>query len=283
MTVANRKTLYSETPEYFLNPEVLITVKEDEMIESMKHAALLQQCIFGTPEDFVAKLGFDSFIIYLPKDIVSGDFYWSCRIQDKIIIIVGDCTGHGVSGAMLTVFAQGAFNKVISENQNTNPAEILHAVDKELKTTFSRGSNSHGHGMDVSACTFDTRTRVLEFAGSGNPLWVIRDNTIVEFAGDIIGIGSNMGEEHRFRYNKFLLQENDMLYMLTDGYQDQFGGDFPGRPDGKKFMRKRLKQMLLTIAHLSVQDQKKILEITLQEWKQGLDQVDDICILGMSI
>jgi len=261
----------------------ITAVNNEMMIDSLKHAAFLQQCLFGTTDEYLEKLAFKSFLIYKPKDYVSGDFYWTYKILDKIIIVIGDCTGHGTTGALLTVLAKNSLYKAVCENRLTLPSQILDFVNKELAQSFNTTGNEHGFGMDVSISVINKTKMELEYSGSNNQLWIVRENSLIEFSGDKYSIGSLYNLSGSFSSNKIKLKRHDLIYMFTDGYQDQFGGHFPNKPEGKKFLKKRLREVLLSISGFSIDEQKVRLENIISTWKRGCVQTDDICFLGLKI
>ncbi|GAB4251081.1 MAG: hypothetical protein Kow0079_04790 [Vicingaceae bacterium] len=222
-------------------------------------------------------------VFYLPKDIVSGDFYWFSEIKGKLILAVVDCTGHGVPGALMSTISYNGLNKIINENNITNPDLILLNLDKYIKEILHASKdNEVNDGMDIAICCIEeiaSKHPKVQFAGAYNSLLVIRNGEIIELKADKRSIGSNV-KEKEVAYTKHYieLQENDSVYMFSDGYADQFG-----EKNNKKFMYKRFKSLLADISHQPIQDQIKIIKNTFYDWKGNLEQIDDICVLGFKI
>lgn len=267
--------------ELITNPFWAIT-QQKELIDSMHSASYIQQSIFGLPRDFENKIEFDCFLMHTPKDIVSGDFYWSYKILDKLIIMVGDCTGHGIPGALLTIFAHSALYKAVAEARITDPGKILSTVSACFSETFKLKRSITGIGMDATICTIDTNKMQLEFAGAGNSLWITRKNELIELRGDRFSVGSN-NTHAEFSTQHYNLQKNDNIYLFTDGYEDQFGGEPLAHAGGKKFLRKRFKQVVLEMHDQPMNKQKNGLVRVMDNWKKDFEQVDDICVLGVKI
>ncbi|MFI5204016.1 MAG: PP2C family protein-serine/threonine phosphatase [Flavobacteriales bacterium] len=254
-----------------------------ELKDSMHSASYIQQSIFGLPSDFEKKIEYECFLFHSPKEVVSGDFYWSYKILDKLIVIVGDCTGHGIPGALLTIFAHSALYKTVVEARITDPGEILTKVSALFSETFALKKAVTGIGMDASVCVIDTRTKKLEFAGAGNPVWITRDNDLLEIKGDRFSVGSYYESPVKFTTQRIALRENDAIYLFTDGYEDQFGGNQTTNFGGKKFLKKRFKKTVWSMSDLSMDQQKINLALTLDDWKKDFEQIDDVCVLGLKI
>lgn len=274
----------------------LLQEKNQEVIDSITYAKRIQQAILPDFKN-VLKVFKSCFIYYEPKDIVAGDFYWmeSVEVNGKNLnfFAVADCTGHGVPGAMVSVICSGALNKVVKEEGITNPAEILEEVSNIVVETFERGDKQINDGMDISLCCFDLESRKLTYAGANNALWIISENNkinadrktqletitsqLYEFKATKRPVG-RYAKDVPFRQQEVQLDKNDVVYLFTDGYADQFGGE-----KNKKFKYKTLKDLILKSSHESMAVQKQILSQTLQQWKGGLEQVDDICIVGIKV
>jgi serine phosphatase RsbU (regulator of sigma subunit) len=253
-----------------------LEIRDKNLTDSLIYAQRIQEALLPS-EDFFRSHFRDSFIFFRPKDIISGDFYWIGEKGDKIFVIAADCTGHGVPGALLSMVGLEIIEKAINEDNIENPAVILSVMDKVLEKTFSRGKNIGTiirDGMDVGLCVINRKKKKLEFAGAFFPLYLIRNNTLAEIKGDKIIIGMNQkGQE--YTNNEIDLEDNDILYLFSDGYPDQFGGT-----ENKKFMYRRFRYLLTTIHGFPVNDQKDILDENIKTWMAGNQQLDDMMVLG---
>jgi serine phosphatase RsbU (regulator of sigma subunit) len=254
-----------------------IEEKNLNIMDSIRYAKRIQQTIL--PRDvFIEKNLPQSFILYKPKDIVSGDFYWAERVANRIFIAAVDCTGHGVPGAFVSIVGYNSLNRTVMEFKLTKPGEILNKLNDLVVDTFVRHSDSDiKDGMDMSLLTIDQDTGAIEFAGAQNPLYIVNAEGLVEIKGNKQPIGSSL-EAKYFDNHVVDAQKGDMLYLFSDGYIDQFGG-----PKGKKFMRKRFKEILQSIHQMDVQTQKLHLDNTIKDWMKDEDQLDDILVIGIRV
>jgi len=264
--------------------------KNNEIVDSINYAKRIQAAILPS-KTALDETSNDNFILYKPKDIVAGDFYWIENIKtanENLISFVAaaDCTGHGVPGALVSVVCHNALNKALHEHHLMSPDLILNKTREIIIKEFEKGivnsNESIKDGMDIALCKI--QGNVLQFAGANNPLWIIRNNELVEIKADKqpIGIFENSKD---FHLNEFQLEKNDTLFIFTDGYQDQFGGvgENNGKPTGKKYKASRLKTLLLSINHLPMKEQQIKIENSLEVWKGNLEQVDDICMIGVRV
>jgi len=254
----------------------IIEEKNLEVRASITYAKRIQTAILPSDKIMQETLP-DSFIVFKPKDIVSGDFYWMQKIESKILFAVVDCTGHGVPGALVSVVGHNALNRSIKEFELTSPAAILDKLNFLVEETFESSENEVKDGMDISLCCLDLDTNKLEWAGANNPLWIMNESGITELKGDKQPIGKFINRKP-FTGHSIQLQKNDSIYIFTDGLADQFGG-----PKGKKFKYKQIKQLLFesNSDHPDLQ-KEKVLQ-ALITWKGNLEQVDDICVMGVRI
>lgn len=250
-----------------------------EIKDSIRYAKRIQNALLASDKLLGEHLP-EYFIYYKPKDIVSGDFYWAQPKGDWLYMITADCTGHGVPGAFMSLLNISFLNEAISTTAFVSPAEILGEVRAQIiEVLRSDGSEEGGKdGMDCVLCAYNFNTRQLLFSAANNPLWICRDRTILEFKADKYPVGKHIRENEPFRLQEVMLLPGDIVYTFTDGYADQFGG-----PDGKKFKVKQLKELLLSIAHLPMNEQKDVVSKTLRKWKKGIEQIDDILVLGVKI
>lgn len=250
-----------------------------EIADSINYAKRIQHAILPRL-DLIKKYLPDSFLIYQPKAVVSGDFYWLEPLdEDQVLFAVADCTGHGVPGAMTSMLCIGALNRAVREFNLNQPAAILDKTRDIIISDFEKSQDELHDGMDISICLLNTKTGSLDWAGAFNPLWVIRkDKDELEHVdADKQPIG-NYPTLTPFTNHSMVLNQGDQLFIFSDGFYDQFGGD-----KNKKYTSKRFKKLLLENAHLPLEVQKKIIFSSFQAWKGNNDQIDDICILGLKI
>jgi serine phosphatase RsbU (regulator of sigma subunit) len=221
------------------------------------------------------------FILYLPKDIVSGDFYWVHEVDGLFMVAAVDCTGHGVPGAFMSIVGFNQLNHAVTVKKARSAGGILDELNRGVIATLNENMNENSikDGMDMSLAVLDIKSMKSEFAGANNPLILIRDNQIIRYKGDRFPIGAFDGNQPQsFKNNEFNLKPGDCLYLFSDGYADQFGG-----LDGKKFMYKRFEELLLEVHSLPANDQKETLYKRLLKWKGSIEQVDDILVIGIKI
>jgi PAS domain S-box-containing protein len=252
-----------------------LQVKNSEMLESIAYAKRIQQSILASPDGLTGYVS-ESFIYYQPKDIVSGDLYWYYKKENKLYVAAIDCTGHGVPGALMSVIANGLLRTTIVKRNLENPAEILFALDEELQSALL--TEGAADGMDIALVEIDLDTKKIKFSGAFRPLVLIRDGKIIEYKASKYPIGLYGGVEKKFELHEFDLQTNDTLYMFSDGYADQFGGE-----RSKKFNRKNFYEMLLSIQDMNMGEQGSFLEYAHNNWKQDEPQTDDLLVIGLKI
>ncbi len=249
-----------------------------DITASIRYAKRIQDAILP-PDDFVRKTLPNTFILFKPKDIVSGDFYWMEDKKDTVIFAAVDCTGHGVPGAFMSIVGHNLLDRVVGEQQITQPARILDELNKGISDTLRQRDledNTVRDGMDIALCSFNKKTAVLEYAGAYNPLWLVRNKELIEIKANKFPIGnSKAGDNNRFTNHEIPLQKGDTVYIFSDGYSDQFGG-----PSGKKFKAAALKQLLINSQHLNMNEQLDLLNKTIEEWRGAHEQVDDILVIG---
>jgi serine phosphatase RsbU (regulator of sigma subunit)/HAMP domain-containing protein len=252
----------------------------NQVTDSIKYAKRIQEAILP-PDSLVKKLLPNSFILYKPKDIVSGDFYWVEKKGKKTFFSAVDCTGHGVPGAFMSIVGYNILKHTVNKLNELEPATILNYLNNGVSETLHQGldENTTRDGMDIALCAIDYETNELQFAGAYNPMYIIRKGELIEIKADKFPIGMYVGENQKYyTNNKYSLEKGDTVYIFSDGYVDQFGGD-----KGKKFMAKKFRQTLLDIQHLSLAEQKHHLDNTIEKWKGAQEQVDDILIIGVRV
>jgi serine phosphatase RsbU (regulator of sigma subunit) len=226
------------------------------------------------------------FIVYKPKDIVSGDFYYALSHKhlgskkEIFYMSAADCTGHGVPGALMSMMAVSKLNESIIEKNLIAPNDILDNVRKGIIASLNpEGSEEESKdGMDCVLCAFDFEDMKLDFAAANNPLWLIRDGAVIEFKPDKMPVGKSPKENEPYTLQTIELKKGDTIYIFTDGYADQFGGD-----KGKKFKYKQLQDLILKNCGKSMDEQKQLLNTTIESWMGNLEQVDDILVIGIRI
>ncbi len=259
------------------NQELEVLFKH--VTDSIKYAKRIQEAILP-PDSLVRRLLPNSFVLYKPKDIVSGDFYWVDEKDGKTMYAAVDCTGHGVPGAFMSIVGYNLLKHVVNKNITT-PSFILDGLNDGVSETLHHGhEESHAKdGMDISLCTIDFNKLELQFAGAFNPLFIIRRNELIQVKADKFPIGYFLGEEKKKFTNHIIqLERGDCIYTFSDGYADQFGG-----ANGKKFMAKHFRDLLLEIHKEPIHLQKEILNKTFEDWRGNHDQVDDILVIGLKI
>jgi serine phosphatase RsbU (regulator of sigma subunit) len=273
------KRLLKEKEEELLEVErkkTELMSKNKSITDSLIYAQRIQEALLPS-EDYFRNYLKESFILYRPKDIVSGDFYWIEEKENKVYIVAADCTGHGVPGALVSMIGHELLNKIINVDNVLQPSMILEILSKGLEKIFSREKNAGTiihDGMDISICVIDRKKKKMEFSGAFLPLYIIRDNRLIELKGDKLIIGMTPPDKS-YTNVEMELMKDDMIYLFTDGYIDQFGGS-----ENKKFMYRRFRYLLMTIYRFPVEDQKSILEENIKSWMGNSPQLDDMLVLG---
>jgi ligand-binding sensor domain-containing protein/serine phosphatase RsbU (regulator of sigma subunit) len=248
-----------------------LAMKNKDILDSITYAKRIQLSIL--PPD----VPFDhTFILFKPKDIVSGDFYWLTTAGGKEFLSAVDCTGHGVPGAFMSFIGHTSLNKIVIEQGIYQPAEILNKLNEEVAHTLhQKGEDIVNDGMDIALISYDPALRILEYAGAFNPLVLIRNGEILETKADRFAIGRATGKENKFTNHIIEVQKGDTFYMFSDGYADQFGG-----PESKKFKTANLKELFVSIQGNSMEEQRSVLDNTIENWRGGHEQIDDILVMG---
>jgi serine phosphatase RsbU (regulator of sigma subunit) len=250
--------------------------KNREITDSIAYAKRIQTAILP-PEKLVKEYLPNSFVLYLPKDVVAGDFYWMEKLDNKVIFAAADCTGHGVPGAMVSVVCNNALNRSVREFQLSDPGKILDKTREIVISEFEKSEEEIKDGMDIALCSLDGNK--LLYAGAHNSLWIIRkdSNEVEEVKADKQPIGSYTALKP-FTTHEIELKEGDSFYIFSDGYADQFGGE-----KGKKFKAKNFKTLLLSIQNEKMTSQKELINETFENWRGSLEQLDDVCIIGVQV
>ncbi len=256
----------------------LVEEHQKEIIDSINYAERIQRSFIATTEILNENLH-DYFVLFKPKDIVSGDFYWASKLNNgTFALATADSTGHGVPGAIMSLLNVTSLEKAIETD--TNPSEILNTTRKIIIERLKKDGSLEGgkDGMDTSLTVYDFKTNKLTIAAANNPVWIIRGSETIEIKPDKMPVGKHDRQATSFTQQEIELKQGDVVYTLTDGFPDQFGGE-----KGKKFMSKNLRELLAANAHLPMQDQKELLEITFKEWVGDLEQIDDVTLIGVRV
>ncbi|AEA45612.1 SpoIIE family protein phosphatase [Fluviicola taffensis] len=252
-----------------------ITAKTMDILDSIHYAKRIQSTILPT-HTRLNELFKQHFVFYRPKDIVSGDFYWAREVQGKVIFSAVDCTGHGVPGALVSIVGNNGLLRAINEFKLTEPSEILDKLREIVINAFrAEGQADVKDGMDIALCSIDQKTGVLKFSGANNECVIIRNGEIIELKPNKQPIGQFI-DAKPFHQQEYQLEHNDCVYLYTDGYVDQFGGDRL-----KKFKSRPFKVLLSTIYHLSMEEQYTEIQQNFDTWKHDVDQVDDVCVFAV--
>jgi serine phosphatase RsbU (regulator of sigma subunit) len=248
-----------------------------ELTQSLKYASYIQKALLPNPQALERNFP-DHFLLFEPRDIVSGDFYWQLRKKDLLYFAIGDCTGHGVPGAFLSILGISFLNQIVDRNEKITAADVLNHLREYIMKALQQTGEEHEQkdGIDMALCVIDHQKQQLQFAGAFNPLYVIKNsNRLIEVPGDKMPIGIAAEVEITFKNHIIELESGDIFYMFSDGFVDQFGGR-----EGKKYKYRPFRNLLLNICNLPMAEQKAKLLSTLQEWKGTLPQLDDITIFG---
>lgn len=253
--------------------------KNEDIIDSIQYARKIQEAILPNVEKISENLT-DAFVLYLPKDVVSGDFYFYYKKGNKLFVAAVDCTGHGVPGALMSVVGNSILKDVIVKRGIESPSEILKNLDVDVNNLLQKEDTYDvmSDGMDVALALIDTEKLQLTFSGAMRPLWLMRDREVVELKGDRFPIGYFYGVEKSFSDTVINLKKSDQLYLFSDGYADQFGGE-----KNKKFNKKKLRELLISINGMKGEDQEGFLEYALKNWRQDIEQTDDVLLIGLKI
>jgi serine phosphatase RsbU (regulator of sigma subunit)/tetratricopeptide (TPR) repeat protein len=269
----NQKTLAEEQKQ-------IIEEKNKEIIDSITYAKRIQNAMLtndGYINEEMKNVNAEHFILFKPKDIVSGDFYWFYKLENHFFYVTADCTGHGVPGGFMSMLGINLLNEIVIERKITEPGAILNSLREEIIKALKTDKEFTKDGMDATVCKINFDTNVLEYSAANNSFYVIREGELIEQKAQKMPVGY-MEKMQPFNTKTFQLLKGDSIYTFTDGYADQFGG-----PKGKKFMYKNLEKMLIENKDMSLDVQKEILLDEFEKWKGINEQIDDVCIIGVRI
>lgn len=252
--------------------------QQRELQDSLRYAGSIQSALLPD-ERFIRKLFPESFIFFRPRDIVSGDFYWIYKKRNAAVLVAADCTGHGVPGAFMSILGISFLNEIISNGIPKANIILNQLRENIMKTLHQTGDLSkHKDGMDMVLVIIDFERKELQFSGAFNPMYMIRNEKLIEFRGDKMPIGIGPTIEKSFTNKRLKIRSEDILYIFSDGFADQFGG-----AEEKKFKYGPFKDLLLKIHKHPMDKQKQLLEQKFRRWRGDLEQVDDILIIGLKI
>ena len=277
------KILENKVTERTEQLEVSVSQLKDQnnLIESnIRYASLIQNSILPELEELKYSYN-ECFIYYRPKDVVSGDFYWHAKVGDHVITVVGDCTGHGVSGAFMSMLALTTLNFIVNDLNLTNPDEILGWLDTEVHRSLQKNADHLKDGMDVTVVSYDTIQKKLRVAGAMSDALVIHGDEVIKFSGDRYPIGADYSlysKEKKFTPLTKELTADTYVYLFTDGFQDQFH-----HTTDKKYMKKNFREFLIANRSKSLEVQKELLDKEFATWKGDASQVDDVLVMGLKI
>jgi len=258
--------------------ELRIKNASRKVTSSINYASKIQQALLPANER-INELFPQNFILYKPRDIVSGDFYFTKKIKNYLVLAVADCTGHGVPGAMMSMLGISFLNEIVRQKNVKNSAQILEQLRENIKSSLKQtgGKNEQQDGMDITVIVYDTESNTIDFAGANSPILILRNKKLIEIKGDRMPVGI-YHKERPFTNHEIKIKPNDTLYFFSDGYHSQLGGK-----RYEKFKTKKFKELLSNICELPMDEQKIILENNFNQWKGRYEQTDDVLVVGIKI
>ncbi len=278
--------LYGKRLDELLNQHEIVTEQKDQISKrnekinnSIKYARRIQNAVMPS-EEYMTEILPEYFILNKPRDIVSGDFYWTELKDNQLIVVTADSTGHGVPGAFMSMLGVSMLNEIVNKDICHGASEILNELRNKIKSSLNQTGekDEQKDGFDMALCIIDLENKKLEFAGAYNPLYLMRDNQLIEIKADKMPVGIHIKEKESFTSHKTDLEHNDLIYMFSDGYTDQFGGE-----KNQKFSKKSFKNLIKEIHNEPLKKQEEILSETFETWKGKLDQLDDVLVFGIKI
>lgn len=285
IAIAEDVSLRKEREEQIQFQQKELQKINDSLLSSISYARVIQNAVMPS-EIFLKQFLPESFVLFLPRDIVSGDFYWIKQVQHKIFIAAADCTGHGVPGAFMSMLGMALLSEIVSSDKdpdNLKANEILNELRKKIKHALhqDRRKSTTSDGMDIALCIIDLTKNEMQYAGANNPLYLIRkqnnESELIKYKADRMPIGVHL-KERSFTNNTIDLKADDLIYIFSDGFIDQFGGT-----DDRKYQHSKFREFLLSKCHLSLNEQKEALNEEFNEWRGSKPQIDDVLIVGLKI
>jgi serine phosphatase RsbU (regulator of sigma subunit) len=274
----NRNVIKQKAYLELQNANEIIQEKNNDITASIEYASKIQEALLPTKEN--PELFTDSFFILMPKDIVSGDFLWYSQNEKSVVFSAADCTGHGVPGAFMSMIGNTFLHQIVNENKEYQPSKILDLLREKVILALNQQGEDKARkdGMDMALCCLNKETLELQYAGANNPLYLVHKGEMKEIKPDKQPVGYMPERPEKFQNHSLQLEKGDAVYIFSDGYADQFGG-----PKGKKFKYKQLRELLLAIHQKPMLYQKQELITVFNDWKGGLEQIDDVCVVGVRI
>jgi len=260
-----------------LSQKEILNQQNEKIVSSIRSAEFIQGALL--PNDTYLKTLFpDYFVFFKPKDIVSGDFYWVNSVNDTTMFVAADCTGHGVTGALMSMLGIAFLNEIVAKNPDAQPGDFLNELREKIISSLNQPDTKTkiSYGMDISMCCLNTKNGTLEFSGANNPLYLIRNKQFIEYKADKMPIGL-YPKEQSFTTHTINIEQNDVFYICSDGFEDQFGAN------NKKFSKKSFKKLLLDSHEKTMELQQEYIETSLNDWKENEEQTDDILIIGIRV
>jgi serine phosphatase RsbU (regulator of sigma subunit) len=277
--IAKRLKISQKQKKTIESQKLIVDQKNKEIHDSINYAERIQKSFLATEELLNQNLG-EHFIYFNPKEAVSGDFYWAGKLDNgNFAVSCADSTGHGVPGAIMSILNISSIEKAV-ENKASKPAEIFNQARKLIIERLKKDGSPEGgkDGMDASLIAFNPEKTIMQYVAAHNPIWIIRAGELIDIKAEKMPVGKHDHDHIPFEGGEFELQKGDIIYTLTDGFQDQFGGE-----KGKKYKVKPFKRLLLENAHLAMSEQHQKISDTFDEWKRDLEQVDDVCVIGVRV
>ncbi len=271
---------YKQIYEFVSEQTKTVELKNKDLMDSINYAKFIQKSFLPNLKK-LSSIFPNSFIYEKSKELISGDFYFFEKIKDKIIIGIADCTGHGVPGAMLSILGIALLIRIVQHKKITSPKKILTILNKDLLEVLSNSEDKNKvmDGMDISICSIDLKSNILQFSGAKRPLLFFRDNKLKYYKGSVRSIGGYNDGKKQFFNKEINLQKDDLIFLFTDGYIDQFGGK-----ENKKFSIKRFKNLLREVSFIkNAKEQKDKIKIVMENWMKEEEQIDDILVMGLRI
>jgi serine phosphatase RsbU (regulator of sigma subunit) len=259
-----------------IQPEEKLARNRREINESLKYASYIQKAILPSPQVIKKSLP-EHFLIFMPREVVSGDFYFISQKRHRLFVAVADCTGHGVPGAFMSILGMTFLSEIIQHGNSSSAAVVLNQMREKVMSAMQQtgDDNEQKDGIDLALGIVDGETNQFNYAGAFNPAYIVKKNRLLEILGDKMPIGVAADEEKPFTDHYCELDEGDLVYFFTDGFVDQFGG-----PNGKKFKYQPFRSLIMKISLLPIHKQKEKLIEIFNEWKGNLQQLDDVLLLG---
>ena len=269
-------SLDKDLKEKIILQEDEIERQRKELTESIKYASYIQNALLSS-DTVIKRILPEHFIIFIPRDVVSGDFYWVSKRKSEVVIAIADCTGHGVPGAFMSILGITLVSEIVNRGNYTSAADILNQLRESVMKALNQtgDENEQKDGIDMALCVINLETNQLEFSGAFNPIYIIKKNRLLEIQGDSMPIGIAALEENSFTNHMIELEEGDVIYLFSDGFVDQFGG-----PDGKKFKYQPFRNLLMNIYNSPMHKQKEQILSAFNRWKGNLAQLDDVLMFG---